>query len=150
MVTTAGQAPAPLQVAAAVAVLPVQLALRHAVVAGATWQTPPAAHRPVFPQGGVLPQRVSLRPAVTAAQVPFGCPVRALLQAVQVPVQALPQQNPSTHAPDRHCDAAVQAPPVDVRHCPAEQTLPAPQTMPQPPQLLALVWVSTQVPLQAT
>lgn len=46
---TAAQEPAPLQLAAWVKVEPEQLAGAHRVLANATWQDPPAPHRPVFP-----------------------------------------------------------------------------------------------------
>lgn len=81
-----------MQLAAAVATPLEQLAARHEVVLGASWQTPPAAHSPVLPQGGAATQRASVPPVFTAAHVPFAAPVRALLQAVHVPVHALLQQ----------------------------------------------------------
>ncbi len=101
-VATAGQAPAPLQLAASVATPLAQLAARHAVVAGATAQTPPAAQAPVFPQGGALPQRLSLAPVVIAAQVPLVPPVLAAEQALHAPAHAVLQQNPSAQNPDVH------------------------------------------------
>src|SRR4029079_16805698 len=48
VVTAAGQAPAPLQLAAAVATPFEQLAVRHDVVLGATAHVPPAAQTPVL------------------------------------------------------------------------------------------------------
>jgi len=44
-------------------------------------------------------------PVVTGAQVPSFPPVNSALQLVQVPVQALSQQTPSTHWPLAHCEA---------------------------------------------
>jgi hypothetical protein len=101
-VTVVGQAPAPLQLAAAVAVLLAQLAARQEVVVGATAQAPLPLQAPVFPQGGAATQRVSVAPAVVLAQVPLAAPVLAFEQAVQAPVQALLQQKPSTHAAEVH------------------------------------------------
>ena len=101
-VTAVGQAPLRLQLAAAVAVPLAQLAARQEVVAGATAQVPVAVQAPVFPQGGAATQRASVVPATTLAQVPLVPPVLAAEQAVQLPVQALLQKNPSTHAPDVH------------------------------------------------
>ena len=102
VVTAVGQAPAPLQVAAAVATPLVQLAARQDVVAGATAQVPVPVQVPVLPQGGAATQRASVAPETRLAQVPFAAPVLAFEQAVQAPVQAVLQQNPSTHAPDVH------------------------------------------------
>jgi hypothetical protein len=118
VVTGVGQAPAPSQLAAAVAVPPEQLAARHDVVVDATAQEPPLAHSPVLPQGGALPQRASAMPARSVAQVPSPAPVLAFEQPMQVPVQALLQQTPSTQAPLAHWLAPVQAPPVLVTHVP--------------------------------
>jgi len=109
----------PLQVASAVATPPLQLALRHTVVL-----------------------------AFTAAQVPSAEPVRALLQAMQVPVQALLQQKPSTQAPEAHCPALVHACPAAPRQLPFEHSLPLPHTPPHAPQLAGSVAVLTQAPLQ--
>jgi hypothetical protein len=102
VVTTAGQTPAPLQLAAAVSTPLAQLAARHDVVLGACWQVAPAAHRPVLPQTDPVVQRASATPTVVDAQVPLAAPVFAFAQAVQEPVQAVLQQNPSTHEPDTH------------------------------------------------
>jgi hypothetical protein len=102
VVMAVGQAPAPLQVAAAVAVLPEQLAARQEVVAGATAQVPVPLQVPVLPQGGAATQRESVVPAAVLAQVPLAAPVLAFEQAVQAPVQATLQQNPSTQAPETH------------------------------------------------
>ena len=57
-------------------------------------QTPPAAHRPSLPQGGLRGHWPAggLVPGVTSAQVPSGWPVRAMVHAWQVPVQAVSQQ----------------------------------------------------------
>ena len=102
VVTAAGQLPVPVQVAAAVATPPAQLAARQDVVAGATAQAPAPVQVPVLPQGGAATQRASVAPAARLAQVPLAAPVLAFEQAVQAPVQAVLQQNPSTHAPDVH------------------------------------------------
>jgi hypothetical protein len=112
VVVAAGQLPAPSQLAAAVATPDAQLAARQDVVAGALAQAPPAAQVPVLPQGGAAAQRPSVVPAVTLAQVPLAPPVLAAEQAVQAPVQATLQQNPSTQLPVTHWLAAVQAVPV--------------------------------------
>jgi hypothetical protein len=148
VVTPVGQLPAPLHVAAAVATPAVQLAPRHETVLGATWQAPPVAHSPVLPQGGALPQRASAVPASVVEQVPLATPVLAAEQAVQVPLQTASQQKLSTHEPEAHCAAAVQAVPLTFRHCEAAHTWPPPQTMPQPPQLLGSDTVVVQVPPQ--
>src|SRR5205814_2250977 len=114
--------PAPLQLAAAVARPAVQLGVTQTLVAGCSWQAPPAAHRPVLPHTGPTVQRVSVAPAATAAQVPFAAPVFMLLQAVHAPVQALLQQKPSTQNDDAHCMPVVQVWPAPARHCLLEQT----------------------------
>lgn len=64
------------------------------------------------------------------AQVPLGAPVRALLQAWQVPVQAVSQQNPSTHWPDWQVRDSAQAAPSGNLATQAlpEQTKPAAQS----------------------
>jgi len=144
----AGQAPLPLQVAAAVATPLVQLALRQEVVLGASWQTLPAAQSPVLPQGGAATQRASAPPTLIAAHVPLAAPVRALLHAVQVPEHAELQQKPSTHEPEAHCVAAEQACPTAAIQAPFEQTAPAAQARPHAPQLAGSVLVLTQAPLQ--
>ena len=110
--TGAGQVPVPVQVAAGVKVVPLQLAARQDVVAGARAQVPLPVQVPVLPQGGAATQRESAAPAVTLEQVPLAAPVLAFEQAVQAPVQTVLQQNPSTQAPDAHWLAAVQAVPV--------------------------------------
>src|SRR6185369_17820133 len=109
VVTGAGQTPLPLQLAEAVATPAVQLAVVQTLVAGCSWQAPPAAHRPVLPHTGPTVQRVSAVPAASAAQVPLVAPVRAAEQAVHAPVQALLQQKPSTQNPEAHWAAVVQA-----------------------------------------
>jgi hypothetical protein len=129
VVTGAGQEPAPSQLAAAVAVPDAQLAARHEVEDDATAQAPPA-HSPVLPQGGALPQRASATPSITGAQVPSGAPVLAFEQAVQVPVQALLQQTPSTQAPLAHCAPSVHPPPVTVRQMPPTHWAFAAQSAP--------------------
>ena len=102
VVVAAGQVPVPVQVAAAVATPLAQLAARQEVVAGATAQVPLAVQAPVLPQGGAATQRESVVPTVTLAQVPLAAPVLAFAQAVQAPVQAVPQQNPLTQKPELH------------------------------------------------
>ena len=111
VVTAAGHRPEALQLAAAVAVPPVQLAVRHEVVVAAIWQTPPLAHVPVL-HGGELGQRASAALTAIAPHVPFAPdPFFAAEQALQAAVQALLQQNPSTQNPDVHSDAPVQVVP---------------------------------------
>jgi hypothetical protein len=112
VVTAAGQAPAPLQVAAAMAVPLAQLAARQLTVAGATAQVPLAVQAPVLPQGGPATQRASVVPATTLAQVPLAPPVLVAEQPWQVPVHVVLQQNPSTQDPVVHCAPSVQAAPV--------------------------------------
>jgi ribonuclease E len=137
VVVAAGQLPAPSQLAAAVATPDAQLAARHEVVAGALAQAPPAAQAPVLPHGGAAVQRASVAPVVTLAQVPLAPPVLAAEQAVQAPVQAVLQQNPSTQAPVAHWLAAVQVPPVAFfgvqvvpeQKSPAMQSVSAPQVV---------------------
>jgi hypothetical protein len=102
VVVSAGQLPKPSQVAAAVATLLLQLAARQEVVFGACWHDALAAHNPVLPHTGPVVQRASAPPTFTAAQVPLAAPVRALEQAMHVPVQALLQHTPSTQAPEPH------------------------------------------------
>jgi hypothetical protein len=75
--------PVPLQVPALVSVLPEQVAEPQAVLDAACWQTPPAAQLPVFPHGGAAvhwPAGAGA-PDVTAAQVPLGEPVKAMVHA---------------------------------------------------------------------
>src|SRR5439155_735503 len=90
----------------------VQLAAPHATVAAADAHRPPAAHAPVFPHGGALPQRESAAPVVTLAHVPLAPPVRAAEHALHDVLHALLQHNPSAQKPDVHWLAAVHVPPV--------------------------------------
>jgi len=101
-VTAVGQAPVPLQLAACVATPPVQLAARQDVVVGATAQAPVPVQVPVLPQGGAATQRESAAPPARLVHVPLVPPVLAFEQAVQAPVQAVLQQNPSTQKADVH------------------------------------------------
>ena len=112
VVVAAGQVPVPVQVAAAVATPLAQLAARQAVVAGATAQAPAPLQVPVLPQGGAATQRASASPVTVLAQVPAVPPVLAAEQPMQVPVQAVLQQTPSTQKPEVHCALDVQAVPL--------------------------------------
>ena len=84
-------------------------------------------------------------PSGSAMQVPR---LPATLHASQVPVQALPQHTPSTHRPEPHCPAALQAVPGAnfATHAPPTQRNPAPhwlstlhpdRQLPEPSQVLA-------------
>jgi hypothetical protein len=131
LVTAAGHAPAPLQLAATVATPPAQLAARHDTVAAATAHAPALPHNPVFPHGGADPQRASAAPTVIAAHVPLAPPVLAAEQALHAVVHALLQQNPSTQKPAVHWLFAAHAPPVAFlgAHVPVEQKSPAMQSV---------------------
>jgi hypothetical protein len=50
-------------------------------------------------------------PGVTAAQVPFGCPVFAFVHATHEPLHAVEQQTPSEQIRLSHCDPAAHAAP---------------------------------------
>ena len=83
---------------------------------------------------------------VREVQVPTE-PVK--LQAWQVPAQAELQQTPSTQKPEEHSEPRVQVSPLGFRvwvHMPFIQVYPAPQTIPQSPQLLLLVLVFISQP----
>ena len=138
------QAPAPLQLAAGVAKPLVQLAAAHTVVVGASAQVPVAVQVPVLPHGGAATQRLSVAPASRLAQVPLAPPVRAFEQAVQAPVQAALQQNPSAQNPDPHWFGAVQAAPL-ARHVPPAHSTQRPLVHWAPAaQFAALVQVVVQ------
>jgi hypothetical protein len=122
VVVAAGQAPAPLQLAVAVAIPPAQLAVRQDVVVAASAQAPPAAQAPVFPHSVPVVQRESVTPAVVGAQVPLVPPVFAAEQALQAVVQALLQQKPSAQNPEAHWLAAVHAVPLALQVPPAQPT----------------------------
>jgi hypothetical protein len=73
-------------------------------------QAPPDAHLPSLPQVVVTahcPLGAGL-PAVTLLQLPSATPVRARVQAWQVPVQAVLQQTLLTQEPLAHWSPAVQ------------------------------------------
>jgi hypothetical protein len=75
--------------------------LPHDVPEATCWHIPPAAQSPVLPQlplGEHWPEGAG-KPAVMAAQVPVVPPVSAFVHAMQVPVQAVLQQTPSTQLP---------------------------------------------------
>ena len=50
-------------------------------------------------------------PAVIGAQVPFALPVRAIVQAMQVPPQGVSQQTPFTHEPLMQSLGLLHTPP---------------------------------------
>jgi hypothetical protein len=100
----------------AVAVVPGQLCdgVCPASLQVAAWQTavelrqaPAPSHTLVLPHGEVAPQRVSVAPAASGAQLP--APFR--LQAAQAAQLALPQQTASTQLPLMHSPPPAQAAP---------------------------------------
>jgi hypothetical protein len=123
VVTGAGQAPAPSQLAAAVAVPLEQVAVRQLVVLLGYIQAD------VFEPSQLPPQ--SEPSLLHAVRDPWGVPVTATQvptepetsQAWHCPPQALLQHTPSTQLPLPHWLAAVQAPPLASfgTHAPALQ-----------------------------
>jgi hypothetical protein len=108
-VWTGGHAPAPLQPAASVAVLPVHEAARQEV------ELPGYVHDAVCVPSQLPPHAV---PSVAqAVRVPCGAPVVAehvptlpvLSHAWHWPLQAVSQQTPSTHSPEAHWFAPPHA-----------------------------------------
>jgi len=86
VVTGVGQTPLPLQLVAAVATPPVQLAATHTLVAGCSWQDAFAAHNPVLPHTGPVVQRASAVPTLAFAHIPSGCPVFAYRRGAVSPL----------------------------------------------------------------
>jgi hypothetical protein len=110
VVDGAGQLPAPSQFAPAVAVPPVQLAVRQFTDVGGY------AHALVVPSHA--PPHGAAPLPVHAPRVPCGCPLGTLLHvpiapatshAWHCPPHALLQQNPSMQLPDVHCVPLVHA-----------------------------------------
>jgi hypothetical protein len=102
-------APMPLQVLAGVSMSAVQEAPGQVagVPAVTSLQAPAPSHVPLLPQGGAGVQRVSAPFGEMREQVPLACPVRAMLQAMQVAPQAVLQQKLSTHLPPLHCRSVM-------------------------------------------
>ena len=143
------QVPLPLQVDAGCAVPAVHEAAPQLVPETVFRQAPAPLHVPSRPQGATLVQRVSAPPVEIGAQVPLAWPVRALLQAMQVPQLALAQQTLSTHEPVAHCRPLEQVWPLFRRQVLLVQVWVAPQVVPQAPQFGLAVRL-TQVPPQLT
>ena len=112
-VDAAGQLPAPSQLAAFVAVPLVQLAVRQGVVELRNRHPPLPSHVPSCPQVAVSTAHFVLEdpPDKIGLHRPLAAPVSALEQERQVPVQALSQQIPDTHAPCTHSLLATQVEP---------------------------------------
>ena len=114
VVVPAVQFPLPSQMLPAVNPALPQLAARQTVLLPNFSHAPLPSQWPVFPHEtgvpAVHPPAGSASPDETAAQVPSGDePVSALVQAWQVPLQALVQQTPSAQKPLVHWSVAVQA-----------------------------------------
>ena len=92
------QVPLPVHVPVLVYCALLQVSLPHAVVAGATSHTPPAAHLPSLPQGGAAAHwpAGAVVPALIARQLPSAPPVSAAEHALHVPVHADAQHTLST------------------------------------------------------
>jgi hypothetical protein len=103
-VEMAGQLPLPSQVAGSVAVPFMQLAVRQGVEALATRQPPLPSQVPSCPQAAVSIAHFPFDdpPDETGLHRPFAAPVSELEHERQVPVHALSQQIPLTHAPCTH------------------------------------------------
>jgi hypothetical protein len=87
-----------------------------------------------------------LVPARISPQVPFGELVRAALQAVQVAVQAVLQQNPSAQFPVMHWEERVQAAPCACRTVQTPATQASPLTQSEPTMQAFPVAHAAQVP----
>jgi hypothetical protein len=113
-VTRAGQEPVPAQLAAIVSTPPLQEGARHCVAAPGYVQL--AAFEPLQAPPQADPSDVH------AARVPWGAPDTVLQMpsppltshAWHCPLQALPQQNPSTQNPVAHSPLPPQAVPCDL------------------------------------
>jgi hypothetical protein len=97
----------------------------------AAWKRhkPVPSHVPSRPQGFVVSagQALSAMPALRGRHRPFAAPVEVEEQAMQVPVQPLSQQTPSTHAPLVQSEPALQVCPcafVAVTQVPLVQVKP--------------------------
>jgi len=128
------QVPDPLQTCVS-ATSPWQIALPQLVPEAHIWQLPAPSHSPSVPQvdaACIVHWALGSVPAATGPQVPSTpLPFLAAVHAVQVAVQAVLQQAPSTQKPDEHCDAIVQAEPLpssDEEQTPAEQVSPGMQS----------------------
>ena len=107
------QAPAPLQNAAGVKVVPLQAATPQVTLVAAWVHAPLPLQVPVLPQVPLALQRPcgSVTELATLAQVPG---LLATLQAMQVPQLAVLQQTPSTQFPLPHSWFDRQATPGDL------------------------------------
>jgi len=120
----AWQVPVPLHDRVDIKVDPVQLAPAHCVPAAYSRQPPAPLQKPSVPQlfaPWSLHWPSGSEPVGTLVQVPS---VPASPHDWQVPVQAVPQQNPCWHSPVRHSVPEEQAVPVGFFvHAPSTQTL---------------------------
>jgi hypothetical protein len=98
------QVPLPSQVDAGCRVEPLQLALPQDVPDALYVQAPEPLQLPSRPQAvaSVGQSVADLVPALIEAHVPSGMPVSALRHDMQLPVQPLLQQTPSTQFPEVH------------------------------------------------
>jgi hypothetical protein len=140
-VVAAGQLPLPLQARAEVSVEPVQVAVPQETPLAYTRQPPAPSQKPSLPQVEAPASVHWLRgsaPAGTLLQAPSE---PATAHDLQVPVQAVAQQIPSSQKPERHSEAAPQAVLVGfLPQAPLTQTLGATQSAsPVQPILQALV-----------
>src|SRR3954468_10108511 len=110
----AEHAPAPLQNAVGVNVVPLQDEAAQVTLVAACWQEPPPLQAPVLPQVPLAGQALCGSAAVlgTLVQAPA---LPLMLHALQVGHRALPQQTPSTQKPLVHSSAVRQATPFDLR-----------------------------------
>ncbi|WP_248354746.1 hypothetical protein [Anaeromyxobacter oryzae] len=142
------QVPVPSQVAAGVTVPPLQEPGAHTVEAGQSAQLPVPSQTPALPQvdGADAAQSfLGSLPATLDVQVPRAPPAS---HRVQVPVQAVLQQTPSTQKPLAQAPGAAQASPSG-----AAQTLPLQAPLAQSPleaQVLAVPQRGQVVPPQST
>ena len=106
------QAPAPLQKAAGVNVVPLHDGPAHWTLAGCSWHAPPPLQKPVWPQVPPVPAAQRACGSATLTGTLLQRPARPeTLQAWQVGQLEAPQQTPSVQKPLVHSWFAVQATP---------------------------------------
>ncbi len=115
MVVAAGQDPAPLQLAAAVAAPPVQLAARQLVDAAGYEQVARRLPLHVPPQALPSEAQAGLPPTGAPDTATHAPTLPATLQDSHCPAQLELQHTPSTQFPEAHASATVQAVPLTPR-----------------------------------